>query len=209
MVTAVTDYSVNYLEVVNDGVSLFIKKAYVISQINADDANVVDFMWHWYENAPGKRLFLLEFARFTPVTYASAALLNTSINAMLTTGVTLSGAETLTNKRISPRVVSMADATSFTPTGDLADINTQVNTQAVGTLTANAPDGSPVDGQRLRLFLKCTNVQTMSWHAAYTASATVTLPTTTTGTSKTDVFEFEYRLLNTKWNLTEANYGYT
>lgn len=209
MVTAVTDYSVNYLEVVNDGVSLFIKKAYVISRINADDPDVVDFMWHWYENAPGKRLFLLEFARFTPVTYASAALLNTSVNVMLDSNVTLTAVQILINKAITPRVIVMADATSFTPTGDTADINTQVNTQAVGTLTGNAPSGTPMDGQKIRLFLKCTNVQTFSWNATYVGSATIPMPTTTTGAAKTDEFEFEYRFLNTKWNLTEANYGYT
>ncbi len=127
-----------------------------------------------------------------------------------TTGTlaTLAGAETLTNKRVTQRVVSMADATSFTPTGDTADVNTQTNTQAAGTLTANAPSGTPTDGQILILRIKCTNAHTWSWNAIYRSSNDVVLPTSTTGTSKTDYLGFRYNSTDTKWDLVAKSLGY-
>lgn len=110
--------------------------------------------------------------------------------------------------RLSPRVVSMTDATSFTPTGDTADINTQANTQSIGTLTANAPSGTPVNGQLLELVIKSTNVQTFSWNAIYVGCTTTALPTATTGATKTDKFFFQYNSTSAKWEISNAQYGY-
>lgn len=121
---------------------------------------------------------------------------------------TLAGSETLTNKAITPRIVSMADATSITPTGDTADINTQTNTQAGGTLTANAPSGTPVDGQKLTLRIKCTNTQNWSWNVIYRGSNDVALPTSTTGSSKIDRLLFIYSTDGTKWDLAAKSLGY-
>jgi len=128
-----------------------------------------------------------------------------------TTGTlaTLTGTETLTSKRVTQRVVSMADATSFTPTADTADQNTQTNTQAGGTLTANAPSGTPTDGQKHILRIKSTNVQTFAWGPIYRGSNTVVLPVATTGTSKTDYFGFIYNFADTRWDCVSASYGYT
>ncbi len=106
------------------------------------------------------------------------------------------------------RVVSMTDATSFTPTGDSADINTQANTQVTGTLTANAPSGSPANGQILTVRIKSTNVQTFSWNSIYRGCVTVALPTASTGTSKTDYFTFRYNTADTKWDIVSALYGF-
>lgn len=135
---------------------------------------------------------------------ASAAELN------YTDGVTSAIQTQLDAKlNIAPRVVSMSDATSFTPTSATADINTQANTQAVGTLTANAPSGSPSNGQKLLLRIKSTNIQTFSWNAIYRGSNTVALPTATTGSSKTDYFGFIYNSADSKWDCIAASYGYT
>jgi len=117
-------------------------------------------------------------------------------------------AQTLTNKRVTWRVVSMTDATSITPTGDTADENTQANTQAAGTLTANAPSGTPTDGQKLILRIKCTNAQNWSWNAIYRGSNDVVLPTSTTGSSKTDYLAFIYNNADTKWDLLAKNLGF-
>lgn len=117
-------------------------------------------------------------------------------------------AQTLTNKRITKRVVSMADATSCTPTGDTADINTQTNTQAIGTLTVNSPSGTPTDGQELFLRFKCTNVQTFAWNAIFAGCTTTALPTSSTGAGKTDLFFFIYNATASKWQIYNAEYGY-
>lgn len=110
--------------------------------------------------------------------------------------------------RILPRVSSLADATSITPTGDTADMNTHTNTQAAGTLTVNAPSGTPVDGQMLRLRIKSTNVQTYSFNAIYRGGTTVALPTASTGSSKTDYMMFIYNSADSKWDIQQSNTNY-
>jgi hypothetical protein len=101
----------------------------------------------------------------------------------------------------------LPDGTAITPT-TAAGANTQINTQAAGTLPVNAPTGTPVDGQRLQLRLKCTNVQTFAWNATYRAGVTVAMPTATTGTSKTDRIVFEWNATDSKWDLVLAVFGF-
>lgn len=153
----------------------------------------------------------------------SAGVLTSCTGLPLTTGVTgilplanggtnsadyTAATVTFTNKRITRRVVSMADATSFTPTGDTADVNTQANTQALGNLTANAPSGTPTDGQEIELRISSTNVQTFIWNAIYDGGATTALPVTSTGGGTTDRFYFEYDIVTAKWCVVNAQYGY-
>lgn len=134
----------------------------------------------------------------------------TNLNTALTgdSVVGLVASQTLTNKRITWRVVSMADATSFTLTGDTADVNTQANTQAVGTLTVNAPSGTPTDGQILMLRLKSTNVQTYAWNAIFRGSNDLPLPAISSGSSKTDYLSFIYNNADTKWDLYAKTAGF-
>jgi hypothetical protein len=115
---------------------------------------------------------------------------------------------TLTNKRITQRVVSLTNATSFTLSADTADMNTQVNTQAVGTFTANAPSGTPTDGQKLIFRIKSTNVQTYSWNGAFRGSTSNPLPASSTGASKTDYIGFIYNNADTKWDCVAVDGGH-
>lgn len=106
------------------------------------------------------------------------------------------------------RTIALADATSITPTGDTADVNTQVNTQIAGTLTVAAPSGTPTNEQKLMLRIQCTNVQTFSWNAIFRSSNDITLPTATTGSSKTDRIGFIYNSTDAKWDIVAKSLGY-
>jgi hypothetical protein len=134
---------------------------------------------------------------------------NTSVT-LPTTGTlaTLAGTETLTNKTIQARVVAVADATSITPNADTSDIVTQANTQATGTLTINAPTGTPVNGQKFILRLRSTNIQTFSWNAAYVGSVDSSLPTASTGSGYYDYFGFIYNSTSTNWQMIAKNFGF-
>jgi hypothetical protein len=115
--------------------------------------------------------------------------------------------QTLTNKRITKRIQTAADATSITPTGDTADVVKQTNSQSVGTLTINNPTGSPTDGQTLTIRIKCgANVQTYAFDTLYRGSTTTALPTVCTA-SKSDYILFMYNSTDTKWDILAYSTG--
>jgi hypothetical protein len=117
-----------------------------------------------------------------------------------TTGTvtTNAGTETLTNKRIDPRVTSAASASSLTPSIATADV--YAYTALAAGLTINAPTGTPLDGDKLifRLLDNGTS-QTLTWNATYTVIG-VTLPTATT-VSKTSYIGCIYNANNTRWDV--------
>jgi hypothetical protein len=102
--------------------------------------------------------------------------------------------------------ISLASGTSITPSC-LAEDNYSNITVTAGTLAVNAPTGVPVEGQRLTLHLKCTNVQTYSWNAAYVGGTTA-LPTSSTGSSKGDWIAFRYDSFNSKWDYVAIATGF-
>lgn len=98
--------------------------------------------------------------------------------------VTINETQTLTNKRVNPRVTSITSSATITPTGDSSD---QYDVTALATgATIAAPSGTPVDGQKLIIRIKDNGTpQTLSWTTsagAYRAVAVV-LPTTTVASS--------------------------
>jgi len=110
---------------------------------------------------------------------------------------TYSGTETLTNKRIDPRVVSAASASTLTPSIATADV--YAYTALAANLTINAPTGTPVDGDKL-IFRILDNGTTRNLDfTAYTAIG-VTLPTATTA-SKTTYVGCIYNANNTRWDV--------
>lgn len=121
---------------------------------------------------------------------------------------TLTSTVKLTNKRITDRKQTAADATSITPTGDSADIVVQVNTQALGTLTINAPTGTPDDADKLVIRVKSTNAHTISWNAIYRGSVDFALPTVLSGSDKFDYFGFFYNATALKWDLVAWTQGF-
>ena len=111
---------------------------------------------------------------------------------------TYAGTETLTNKRIDPRVTSAASASSLTP--DISASDVYAYTALAAGLTINAPTGTPLDGDKLifRLLDNGTS-RALTWNATYTVIG-VTLPTATT-ISKTTYVGCIYNSNNTRWDV--------
>jgi len=109
---------------------------------------------------------------------------------------------------VSQSIVSVPTGISITPNCDTSDTVTQVNTQAVGTLTINAPVGSPSDGQKLNIRITSTNIQTFLWNSIFSGSSDLTLPVSTTGSVKTDYVGFVYNSTANRWQLLAKNFGF-
>lgn len=111
---------------------------------------------------------------------------------------TYTGTETLTNKRIDPRVTSAASASTLTP--DISASDVYAYTALAAGLTINAPTGTPLDGDKLifRLLDNGTS-RALTWNATYTVIG-VTLPTATT-ISKTTYVGCIYNANNTRWDV--------
>ena len=114
---------------------------------------------------------------------------------------TYAGTETLTNKRITPRVVSIADAATITPTGDTAD--QYVVTALAQSATVAAPSGTPTNGQKLTLRIEDNGTgRALTWtttSGAYRVIGT-TLPTTTVA-GKTIYVGCIYNSQDTFWDV--------
>jgi hypothetical protein len=113
-----------------------------------------------------------------------------------------------TGPNYGSRVVAVADATSITMDADTTDMATQANTQAAGTLTINAPTGTPTNGQKIMLRLTSTNVQTFSWNAIFQGSTQLPLPTVSSGSSRVDYLGFIYNSTATKWQIITRIFGF-
>jgi hypothetical protein len=82
-------------------------------------------------------------------------------------------AQTLTNKRVNPRISTAA--TTVTPNADTDD---QFNATALsGTATIALPTGTPADGQKLTLRLTAAATTTLTWNTVYVGRGII-LPTT-------------------------------
>lgn len=132
----------------------------------------------------------------TFVASSTSTLNGTTIPASKTLADTNS-TQTLTNKRVTPRVSTTTS--SATPT-----INTD-NVDIFG-LTAQAADitsfttnlsGTPTDGQKLWIYIVGTAARAITWGASFESSS-VTLPTTTVSTSRLDV-GFVWNAATSKW----------
>ncbi len=122
---------------------------------------------------------------------------------------TLTGTQTLTNKRITARVYSEASNTAPAPNADSYD---QHNVTALASgATFAAPTGTPTDGQKLIIRVKDNGgAQTLSWNAGtggYRASTDIALPTTTT-ILLTLYCGFIYNGADSKWDLVAVTNGF-
>lgn len=147
---------------------------------------------------------------FNPSTGAmvtAGAFTSASLTPVSPVGVAYGGTGNTTGY-LAPRVTSVADANSITPNADTTDEVTQSNSTVAGTLTINAPTGTPVDGQKLIIRVTCTNAQTLSFNAIYRSSTDLGFPSATSGSSKTDYLGFVYNSSATKWDLLAKVFGF-
>jgi hypothetical protein len=109
---------------------------------------------------------------------------------------TKSGVETLTNKRITPRVGTVASSATPTPAGDDVDIFTV--TALAEAATFGAPTGTPTNGQKLIIRIKDNaTARSLAWNAIYLGIG-LTLPATTV-ISKELYLGFIYNSASSKW----------
>ena len=122
-------------------------------------------------------------------------------NVTLPTTGTLSaiaGTETLTNKRITPRIVTTTnDATAEID----IDVTDQYQLTAMSAATTFTVTGTAVAGQKLVVRLEDDGTtRGLTWNAIFRASTDLALPTDTTAT-KTLYCGFIYNATDTKWDL--------
>lgn len=104
--------------------------------------------------------------------------------------------QTLTNKRITPRIVTAADDATAVIDVDVTD---QYQLTAVANATTFTTTGTPVNGQKLVIKLKDAGVgKGLTWDGVFRAVG-VTLPTTTVA-SKTHYIGCIYNSADTKWD---------
>lgn len=114
----------------------------------------------------------------TAGTGLSGGTITTSGTISINTAVTVdvSTAQTLTNKRITPRSLAAANISgTITPDSDLYD---QVNYLLTGTSAFANPSGTPTNGQKLSIRLYAVATQTISsWSGGGYRAIGTTLPT--------------------------------
>jgi hypothetical protein len=109
----------------------------------------------------------------------------------------LTGAETLTNKRINPRFLTNPAGNPFTP--DISQYDQFNWTALSSTLSIAAPSGTPVNGNKIMFRITPSGTPGISWNATYTAIG-VTLPTTTVS-GKTVYVGCIYNADLTRWDV--------
>jgi len=119
----------------------------------------------------------------------------------ITKVITHTATQTMTNKRVTPRVLTAASYTTDTGVsiaGDTQDMF--IVTAQAGALLFNAPSGTPVNGQKLIITVasSTTVARALTWNAIYGAT-TVALPTTTAATTATLSIGFIYSTSKVLW----------
>lgn len=115
--------------------------------------------------------------------------------------ISASSTDTLTNKRITPRLVTATSYTTDTGTSLNCDTTDQFEiTAQAGALLFNAPGGTPTGGQKLIIRIKDNGTaMALTYNAIFRALGTA-LPSTTV-ISKTLYMGFIYNATDSKWDL--------
>lgn len=110
---------------------------------------------------------------------------------------TISSTNTLTNKRVTPRVSTTTSSATPTINTDNVDMyGLTAQTADITSFTTNL-SGTPTNGQRLWIYVVGTAARAITWGSSFENGA-VTLPTTTTTTERLDVL-FVWNAASSKW----------
>lgn len=133
---------------------------------------------------------------------------SSEINSLTTDDdfATLTGSQTLTNKKITPRVQSLTDAATVTPDLDLYDGGVLLTLSQTTTI-ANAT-GTIVNGKTYWIRIKSTTARALSLGTMYRGSSDLALPSTTSGGGLTDYFLFIGNTADSKLDLLAQTKGF-
>ena len=148
-------------------------------------------------NNGGSGTNLLQTA--SPILFTSDVKISSPTN-VATSALTTNATQTLTNKRISPRIISIVTATTITPTIDTCDIYTV--TALATNATVAAPTGTPVNGQSfmLRITPDLAVTRTFTWNGIYIFSNPVAPPVGTLANVTPMTIGFIYDSVRSKWD---------
>jgi len=111
--------------------------------------------------------------------------------------ITASSADTLTNKRVTPRVATATSSATPTINTDNVDVyGLTAQTVDITSFTTNL-SGTPTNGQLLRIYIVGTAARAIAWGSSFEPSTTA-LPTTTVLTNRLDV-GFVWNAATSKW----------
>lgn len=120
--------------------------------------------------------------------------------------VTLVNTVTLTNKRITKRISTVADSATPTPNADTDDIYTV--TALAQAATFGAPTGTPTNGQPLLIRVEDNGTaRALGFNAIYRFSTDIPAPTTTV-LGKTMYAGFIYNTTDSKWDCVALINGF-
>ena len=144
----------------------------------------------------------------TSPTINGGSLVNTTVTSLSAPLAVLYGGLGNGVGFLTPRIQSVATGVSITPNIDSFDQVVQENVQAAGTLTLNAPTGTPVNGQKLIVRIQSTNAQVLSFNAIYRSSTDLSFPAATSGSSKVDYLGFIYNAQSVRWDMISKMFGF-
>ena len=142
----------------------------------------------------------------TKASWSGLTATNTAIRLLVSDRLQVANASA--TYKLKDRVVSYAAANNVTLNADTTDTATLAYTGAAGGFGMNAPTGTPSNGQKILFRLTTTNAMTFAWNAIFLGSVDLSLPTSSTGSSKSDYLGFIYNSTTSKWHLLSKNFGF-